>query len=399
MKGKTQQDIDWKEILYLACLCVYIITFTMVRNGRILTYVHPVSWEQYVTFVHVINGLLVVKIIFDITEEPRIIGLIALTEAVGFIVYRHNSSDIILAIFWFLCASKNVRPRKITECLFWSHIVGFMIMTFLGLIDVVPFGRTVKIGHKTVSYAFGFSHPNVAAAKIFQIVLLYWLLRKGRLMLKHYIGIIVAMAVVKVVTDCSTVLMLMGLLLVITVLYNLPGARGFLNRNINRVRNVFLTCYLGILGIMIGFCCFCKNEKIFKVLGTFGARISQAIKYYKYYGLSLWGQPLMDYKSNPEGYKKLGLYTLDNGYMHLLLAFGIVLFLYIIFLHVGTIWWMFRRRRLDYVIVYAMFFIYGFLETNVIRTGMNFTLFYLFGFIWEYYDTKISRKNKSILKS
>ena len=75
MKGKTQQDIDWKEILYLACLCVYIITFTMVRNGRILTYVHPVSWEQYVTFVHVINGLLVVKIIFDITEEPRIIGL------------------------------------------------------------------------------------------------------------------------------------------------------------------------------------------------------------------------------------------------------------------------------------------------------------------------------------
>ena len=107
----------------------------------------------------------------------------------------------------------------------------------------------------------------------------------------------------------------------------------------------------------------------------------------------------MDYKTDPAGYQKTGLYTLDNGYMHLLLAFGIVLFLYIIFLHVGTIWWMFRRRRLDYVIVYAMFFIYGFLETNVIRTGMNFTLFYLFGFIWEYYDTKISRKNKSILKS
>lgn len=101
----------------------------------------------------------------------------------------------------------------------------------------------------------------------------------------------------------------------------------------------------------------------------------------------------MYYKSDPKEAEKAGLYTLDNGYMYLLLGFGIVLFLYFIFLHAGTLWWMFERRRLDYVIVYGIFFIYGFLETLVIRTGMNFTLFYLFGFIWEYYDRRKQVEN------
>ena len=55
----------------------------------------------------------------------------------------------------------------------------------------------------------------------------------------------------------------------------------------------------------------------------------------------------MYYKSDPKEAEKAGLYTLDNGYMYLLLGFGIVLFLYFIFLHAGTLWWMFERRRLD----------------------------------------------------
>ena len=202
------------------------------------------------------------------------------------------------------------------------------------------------------------------------------------------------MVFVKTVTDCSTVVLLLGLLLICTVLYNKRGVTQFLYRKITVVRNLFLAGYLGVLGITTVFVCLCKDGEIFKKLfGTFGARIAEAVKYYQYYGFSLWGQPLMYNKSDPKEAEKAGLYTLDNGYMYLLLGFGIVLFLYFIFLHAGTLWWMFERRRLDYVIVYGIFFIYGFLETLVIRTGMNFTLFYLFGFIWEYYDRRKQVEN------
>ena len=395
MKSKMQRDVNWKEILYLACLCIYIIIFTLVRDGDVLTYVSFVKWDQYLDFINIIKIILVIKIVFDIVEEPGIIMIIGFTEVVDFMVYKHNSADVFLSMaLWFLCAGKNVRARKITECLFASHLISFVMMVVLCVTGILPFGETIKNGHTAVSYSLGFSHPNTAAAKIFQIVLLFWLLRKGRLRLIHYLGIIITMVVVKAVTDCSTVVLLLGLLLICTVLYNKRGVTQFLYRKITVVRNLFLAGYLGVLGITTVFVCICKDGEIFKKLfGTFGARIAEAVKYYQYYGFSLWGQPLMYYKSDPKEAEKAGLYTLDNGYMYLLLGFGIVLFLYFIFLHAGTLWWMFERKRLDYVIVYGIFFIYGFLETLVIRTGMNFTLFYLFGFIWEYYDRRKQAEN------
>lgn len=398
MKKKIQQNISWKEILYFTCLFVYILSFTLIREGGILAYVHVVKWDQYVTCVHIINGLLVIKIIFDIVQNPRIIGIVALTEAIGFMVYSHNTSDAIVAVLWFLCASKDINPEKVTKCLFWSHLFSFLFMQVLCITDIIPFGKTVKAGHTAVSYALGFSHPNIAGAKILQIVLLFWLLKKGKLALRHYVGLIVVMAGVKVITDCSTVVMLLGFLLVVTILYNLPGTREFLNRKLNVVRNVFLACYLGIMGAAIAFFSFYKNDAAFKGLGTIGSRISQAIKYYKYYGFSMWGQRLIYFKLDPEEAQKAGLYTLDNGHMYLLLGFGVVLFLCIILLHVGTIWQIFKKRQLYYVVPYVMFFIYGFFETNVLRTTMNFTLFYLFGFIWEYYEKNVPSKKDQCKK-
>ena len=394
MKSKMQRDVNWKEILYLACLCIYIIIFTLVRDGDVLTYVSFVKWDQYLDFINIIKIILVIKIVFDIVEEPGIIMIIGFTEVVDFMVYKHNSADVFLSMtLWFLCAGKNVRARKITECLFASHLISFVMMVVLCVTGILPFGETIKNGHTAVSYSLGFSHPNTAAAKIFQIVLLFWLLRKGRLRLIHYLGIIITMVVVKAVTDCSTVVLLLGLLLVCTVLYNRRGVTQFLYRKITVVRNLFLALYFGSTGILVAFICVFRNENVFKALGTFGSRIIECMQYYQYYGLSLWGQPLMYYKSDPKEAAKAGLYTLDNGYIYLLLGFGIVLFLYFMFLHAGTLWWMFERKRLDYVIVYGMFFIYGFLETLVIRIGMNFTLFYLFGFIWEYYDRRKPAEN------
>ena len=71
MKSKMQRDVNWKEILYLACLCTYIIISTLVGEGSILTYIPLVKWEHYIAFINMIKALLVLKMIFDIAEEPR----------------------------------------------------------------------------------------------------------------------------------------------------------------------------------------------------------------------------------------------------------------------------------------------------------------------------------------
>ena len=138
MKSKMQRDVNWKEILYLACLCTYIIISTLVGEGSILTYIPLVKWEHYIAFINMIKALLVLKMIFDIAEEPRMIFLIAITETIGFMVYTHNPTDVFLSMaLWFLCAGKNVRARKITECLFGSHLVSFIILESLCVAGIV----------------------------------------------------------------------------------------------------------------------------------------------------------------------------------------------------------------------------------------------------------------------
>ena len=97
------------------------------------------------------------KMIFDIAEEPRMIFLIAITETIGFMVYTHNPTDVFLSMaLWFLCAGKNVRARKITECLFGSHLVSFIILESLCAAGIVPLGKTIKSGHLVASYSLGF---------------------------------------------------------------------------------------------------------------------------------------------------------------------------------------------------------------------------------------------------
>ena len=83
------------------------------------------------------------------------IFLIAITETIGFMVYTHNPTDVFLSMaLWFLCAGKNVRARKITECLFGSHLVSFIILESLCVAGIVPLGKTIKSGHLVASYIF-----------------------------------------------------------------------------------------------------------------------------------------------------------------------------------------------------------------------------------------------------
>ncbi len=396
MDIKTEYNTKWKNIIYLTCLSIYVISFTLVSEAGLLKAVPVLKWEQYDMLIRIIHIILAVKIFGDIVEEPEIIPLIGLTAAIGWLSYSHNPVELIVPALWFLCAGRSVNARKTTQCLFWSYLFSFCLIQILCAAGVLSFGKMVKSGHTKVSYSLGFSHPNMAGAAILQLVLLFWILRKGRLTVRHYLGIIVITVATKIITDCGTVVLLLILLLICTVLYNIHGVTQFLYEKITLVRNLVIAAYVGVIGATTAFFCLCKTTD-FTALGTFGSRIIQSVKYYRYYGFSLWGQTLMYYKTNPEETKKAGLYTLDNGYMYLLLGLGTILFLYFIFLQAGSMWWFFKRKRLDYIIVLGIYFVYGFLETQVIRTSMNFTLFYLFGFMWEYYDSK--RDNQRIPQS
>ena len=112
---------------------------------------------------------------------------------------------------------------------------------------------------------------------------------------------------------------------------------------------------------------------------TIWSRINQSLVYYDYYGLSWHGRVLMD--RNSAG-APAGMYTLDNGYMYLLLGFGV--FAFFLFLS-GEMCLVFRAsqdREWMLLIILVLYLLFGMLETSFIRPHCNLFVLLLAEVLW-----------------
>lgn len=394
MKKYLNNTIHWKTALYLICLSLYIVSFTLVREINILSCISFIRWDDYLCFIQIIQVVLLLKVICDCWEDIRIVPVILFTGAIGYFSYQYSQIDFFVPAFWFLCAGRKIKNRQITNCLFWTHLFSFLVICILCISGVVSMGAMVKSGHSRVTYCMGFSHPNMLAIKIFQLVLLYWIMKRGKLKIWDYAGIFVVNVIAMILTESRTVFLLLLLLLFCTFVYGKIDTKRITDRVIGKIQKINIIVYVGTIGLSSLFFGFFQGTD-FSFLNTLGSRISQSILYFKYYGISLWGQPLMTHISDPETAKKYGLYTLDNGYMYLLLGMGIIVFLFFLFLQTGNLIWLYSKRKSEYILVYLIYFLLGFLETYVLRLSMNFTLLYLFCFIWDFLD---SGTNQGVIK-
>lgn len=389
-KGVLQEGMTG---LYLACLSIYIIAFTFICEGELHQYFKFFTWQDYLILLKVLHILLIVKILYDVFQDVRMLPVVAAAGAVGYLVFRHNPEDFFLSALWFLCAGRGVKPKATVRTLFWSHLFSLAVLAALCVSGVLSFGAMVKQGHTAVSYSLGLAHPNMLAVKTLQLVLLFWLMTEGRMKKLWYVFLAGVTAAVQLFTECRTVVVLMILLLICSVLLENGRLWSFLSRKRRLLGRIHIGVYLGMTGGSILF--FWLNRgKDFGYGNTIFSRITEAIKYFRHYGITLWGSPVITHNTAPEQAEAAGLYTLDNGYMYLLLGFGAVMFVCFLFLQAGTLRWLYERRKFCWIVAYSEFFLMGFVETQVIRTSMNFTLFFLFGFIWEWLERKREWKNE-----
>lgn len=109
---------------------------------------------------------------------------------------------------------------------------------------------------------------------------------------------------------------------------------------------------------------------------TIWSRISQSAAYLREYGISPFGRALY-YR---EGALRTGmesLYTLDNGYMYLLLGFGIPAFLLFLTGQIVLVIKTFLERRWMLFVILLLYMAYLMMETTPLRVDCNFLLLML----------------------
>ncbi len=269
-------------------------------------------------------------------------------------------------------------------------LLGTCLIVLLNLLGIISGGGYVR-SSGAVRRALGFYHPNVLGMRIFQICAmhLYFRSEKGfRLwdILLCFLGCLFTAEV----TDSRTATVLLAGLGLLTI--GVVAARTEQRRRKARPlavsmfrRGSFVAILLPVIAVF-GFLWLGSHSRVPWIESTVWSRMTQTVLYFRRYGLSIHGRELYYAgKTVLTGHGRL--VTLDNGYMYLLLGFGVPAFVLFMAGQIRLIArtaagknWMLLGILLFYMAYMAM-------ETSPLRVDCNFFLLFLTNVLWERKNT------------
>ncbi len=276
---------------------------------------------------------------------------------------------------------RDVLLRKVSTALVLA-VVLIMLLAFSGIIS----GEGVARTDGTIRRSFGFSHPNVLGMRFFEIAAMHLYFRSKHLIrLRDAALVLLAGIFVYVAADSRTSTILLLLLGGAALLFAAAGGPRAGNTVLfgGALFKVFRVLPFAALLIppaaVFGSLRLAGLPQAADMSSTIWSRINQSLVYYDYYGLSWHGRALMD--RNSAG-APAGMYTLDNGYMYLLLGFGV--FAFFLFL-LGEMCLVFRAsqdREWMLLIILVLYLLFGMLETSFIRPHCNLFVLLLAEALW-----------------
>ena len=302
----------------------------------------------------VIVGLLFVFILQSRKYSYKSFILISLCLVSFFVSYKIASDIILFVTVLFIISSKNVNFNKFIkyDLLIKSIIVILVIFLYeIGLTEVVIKARP----DGTIRKALGFGHPNILGAFLFSICLDIVYIYYKSMKPIHYIILIVSFFINLWISDSRATQIGIILLIIVSI-----------QKNKNKKFLLKFLPYIPILLCGISLLCSIfytnKSETWFIINKLTSSRIKCAYDFYNYYGINLFGHFFEFYGQWGEEYQ---LTVLDNAYMHILIQFGLINMLIILFALTKAIKRMIKDDNIILMLCFCIILIYGLMELYV----------------------------------
>ncbi|MDT2565989.1 hypothetical protein [Enterococcus avium] len=377
---KVQPGIMGKG--YIFCLFLWSFLFTITRQSTLDGTLLSITAILFTIVWALIRIFIVIKVL---TDEISLVAFIKISflALLSFLTFSYNDSNFLIAFAWFIVGAKGINYKFAVRAIFLSQFLSVIILFGLsktGYIENAIFFRK-DLDNNVIRYSYGFDHPNTLAARIFQIFCSWLFLRKEKLKLADcFLGFVLAFGSFRF-TNSRTVyylLLLLSFLILLNLLYKKLPIN--LDQMIKKLSRLLYLVPLFIIVIVLNF------DRIFSYIrsfatGTILSRVQLIKSYLDFYGVSLFGKPIIStYSDNIIDYN---FYALDNSYVYLLIGFGIIfatIFLVAYFIKIKQFW---KNGEYVITIIMIMYLLYGFFETTLIKFTFNFTLIFLADFLWK----------------
>lgn len=308
-----------------------------------------------------------------------------------------SAGDWVFQAVFIICGTKYVNMKKALRYVFYFELLAFFIIVILGVSNVIP-NVVLLRSDGTVRYALGFYHPNILASRIFQLIALYlWVKSKKISGIDIVLVVIVGIITYKLTDSKTATIIIFACVLLVLALWVINYEQ---RKKINILKcliNFFMDKLKYLVVFIFFFATFfvIKFEQISNYMqGTLASRVDQALRYFHTYGISFFGKALEINSNNEDWYANSNLFTLDNGYMYLLLGYGIIFFTLFVFGEGLLIWKLAKEKEYLLLGVITLYAIYGFSETIVIRVSYNFTLLFLSLILWKNVKCRTVMQNR-----
>lgn len=355
------------ENLYAMALFIYIFASCFFNRGisTVTSSLLEDSSQLYIISCLVSFLLLAIKtIVYSTKKDFPTIAMLVLLMFLSFIF----SQNILLAIgLIFVISGKNVDFDRIIKIEMIALSICIGAVAFMAVKGFVTHITYINGGE--ISAAYGFINPNTFAAALFEVCMMALYLQRKKMGVWTTIGIFMIAVGNYALSKSRTPFFISCFVCSILFIYVFLKANKIrLKVRWDKIIGFGVFFFAGLFFITIKF-----NIDFFQKNGSLlSSRLGLIYSYYKQYGLSLLGKPIVTQAGR----------TLDVAYVYILLAFGLVFFFLFLYCYIKLI--MFYAQKKDYVtiLIIVAYLIYGIAETTLLRVEFNFTLLLINLIVW-----------------
>lgn len=356
-------NIDKKyNIFYFIFFIILIIAKAIGLDGK----------DFSLIILTIFSGIfLMIKILKDKYTFRQII-IISIMLLLGIVIFLISKKTTVLISIIAIIFAKNISFKNLIKSVFIVRLISFLFIVFLSLIGVinnVKQYRFLENGEILIRNSLGFSHPNVTYLNFFILVLLYLYLYFDRVRYINYIIIIILSHILYLITDSRTGYLIVIISIIITCIFK---SHKLIKMKGVKILLICMPIICSTFSIFVGLFYDSKNI-ILKELNTLlSGRLELSNRFLKMYKVKLFGQSII------EGSDLNGSYLrIDNGYISLLLGYGIIIFLIFVFTQVILLKKYVNEAKYKEVMLIVVFLIYGVTEVYIYNIFINISLLFI----------------------
>lgn len=329
------------------------------------------SDKAYLTAT-IIGSIFLIGHILSSSYNLKQIIVIVLFLSLGILITIKSKQITVFMSILAILFSKNIDFNKLLKATLIVKVITFTITVVLSFIGVLGNGDTFrKLADGTIEkrYSLGYVHPNITYLNFFVIVILYLYIKYDKINKKDYFYLIIMSTVLYLITDSRTgyISVIIGIL--VTILFR--HGKIFKSKMIRKII-VAMPFICGMISIIFSIM-YSRSSKILVLIDNIlTGRLQLGNRFIKMYGLTLFGQKITQGSDIDGAYLRI-----DNGYISLIMSYGIVIFLIYIFFMVRITKRYLKEENYPRIMLLLVFSVYGLTETYIYNVFVNVALLFI----------------------